>query len=165
MMEDHVKKPCNSVGAGFPRPNLYFLFMVNSIITYTLSMHNHPPLSPRTPYPPYPPASRGRGDGSPQAVGKASGARAGGRGGGIGIIGIENPSHSALIIVTFTILGLTHFSTVGAGQDAPPTVGCVSPVYISRSYAVERQVSVVRRFIAAPINRDSKQQDIPTHAR
>ena len=26
------------------------------------------------------------------------------------------------------VLGLTHFGTVGAGQDAPSTVGCVSPV-------------------------------------
>ena len=28
------------------------------------------------------------------------------------------------------VLGLTHFGTVGTGQDAPPTVGCVSPVLI-----------------------------------
>ena len=26
-------------------------------------------------------------------------------------------------------IDLTHFSTVGAGQDAPPTVDCVGPRY------------------------------------
>ena len=71
--------------------------MVGFRITYTLSMHSHPPLSPRTPYPP------------PQAVGKASGARAGGRVGGIGIIGVEILSHSVQIIVTFTINGFHCF--------------------------------------------------------
>ena len=50
--------------------------MVNSIITYTLSMHSPPFIPPQ----------------------------AGGRGGGIGIIGVENPSYSVQIIVTFTIV-------------------------------------------------------------